>query len=74
MYIYCRKLVVGKERPDSITKYAIEVDLLGNDFPHIFLIPAGSAPSVEYWRKLGRLDWHELFYTPGGLGSRYFSI
>ena len=69
---YLHRIVVDKEKPDSIKKYAIEVNLLGNDFPPIVLIPAGKAPSIEYWRKLSKLDWHELFYTPGALGVEIF--
>jgi tetratricopeptide (TPR) repeat protein len=69
---YLHRIVVDKEKPDSIKKYAIEVNLLGNDFPPIVLIPAGKVPSIEYWRKLSKLDWHELFYTPGALGVEIF--
>ncbi|MDA8306288.1 MAG: hypothetical protein M0Z81_05620 [Deltaproteobacteria bacterium] len=69
---YLHRIVVDKEKPDSIKKYTVEIDLLGNDFPPVIFIPAGGAPSVEYWRKLSRLDWHELFYTPGALGVEIF--
>ena len=69
---YLHRIVADRKNPDSIKKYAMEINLLGNDFPPIVFIPAGRAPSVEYWRKLSRLDWHELFYTPEGLGVEIF--
>jgi MinD-like ATPase involved in chromosome partitioning or flagellar assembly/tetratricopeptide (TPR) repeat protein len=69
---YLHRIVVAKAKPDSIKNYTTEVNLLGQDFPHISLIPAGKVPSLEYWRKLSQLDWHELFYSADALGVEIF--
>jgi MinD-like ATPase involved in chromosome partitioning or flagellar assembly len=69
---YLYRVVVAKEKPDSIRNYTTEVNLLGKDFPPIVLIPAGKVPSIEYWRKLSKLDWHELFYSPNAIGVEIF--
>ncbi|MBF0531311.1 MAG: hypothetical protein HQK55_18985, partial [Deltaproteobacteria bacterium] len=69
---YLFSFVIEGERPASINDYVTEVFALGKDRPPIFLIPAGKAPSVDYWQKLSRLNWHELFYASESQGVELF--
>jgi hypothetical protein len=58
--------------PDSLAEYHIPVLLPPEVRGSIDLMPAGAAPSPEYWHKLAKLDWHELFYQPGAKGVAVF--
>jgi MinD-like ATPase involved in chromosome partitioning or flagellar assembly len=44
----------------------------GIETPVVQLIPAGLAPSTDYWSKLSRIDWHDLFYKRGAKGVQIF--
>jgi MinD-like ATPase involved in chromosome partitioning or flagellar assembly len=44
----------------------------GIDKPLVHLLPAGRAPSIDYWSKLSRIDWHDLFYKKGAKGVQIF--
>jgi hypothetical protein len=35
-------------------------------------MPAGRAPSAEYWHRLARINWHDLFYTENAPGVGLF--
>ncbi|MBF0509859.1 MAG: hypothetical protein HQK57_13160, partial [Deltaproteobacteria bacterium] len=69
---YLFSFVTEGKRPASINDYVTEVFALDKDKPPIYLIPAGKAPSVDYWQKLSRLNWHELFYGPESQGVELF--
>jgi hypothetical protein len=58
--------------PDSLSGYRVPLSLPTRTRGSINLMPAGAAPSPEYWRKLAKLDWHELFYQPGAKGVAVF--
>lgn len=45
----------------SLQQCTVNVRIPGIDKPLVHLIPAGCAPSKEYWAKLARINWHELF-------------
>lgn len=67
-YIY--EYVSEGRVPDRITDFAIDLQYkLG---ANIVLIPAGAAPSPEYWDKLAHINWHELFFEEHSQGVHLF--
>jgi len=50
----------NQEPPESLAPFVLEVG--GEKSEKIWLIPAGKAPSSDYWAQLSKVDWHELFY------------
>lgn len=36
------------------------------------VIPAGAAPSLEYWRRLTSIDWKRFLYDEGATGVEFF--
>lgn len=69
---YLHRFIVEGEIPNSLTDFTLDVTVPGADKPLIQLIPAGPGPSKEYWSKLSRIDWHELFYSKGAKGVQVF--
>lgn len=51
-----------------ITDFIIKVPVSGADKQAIHLVPAGRVPSREYWAKLSRINWHDLFYSENPIG------
>jgi MinD-like ATPase involved in chromosome partitioning or flagellar assembly len=49
-----------------------EIAVPGVDKPLVYLVPAGNVPSSDYWSKLARIDWHNLFYSKGASGVKIF--
>lgn len=47
--------------PNSLEDYVYHVETEGTG--SLQLIPAGNAPSVNYWENLASIDWHSLFYS-----------
>lgn len=56
--------------PPSIRDYVIPA--LSGVLGEIYVMPAGAAPSPEYWRKLSRIDWHRLFHGDNPEGVPLF--
>jgi len=69
---YLHRFIVEGEIPKSLQDFTLDVAVPGTDKPLIQLIPAGRGPSKEYWSKLSRIDWHELFYSKGAKGVQVF--
>lgn len=69
-YIY--NFVVEGRIEDSVRSFAYNVSVPGVDKPLVHLIPAGKAPSKEYWSKLARINWHDLFYSKDAKGVQVF--
>lgn len=72
-YVY-RFAVDGKD-PEPLAQYVIKLEPgTPGAWPEgsIHLMPAGSAPSAKYWRKLAQINWHELFYSPDAKGVPFF--
>ena len=44
-----------------LKNFAICVPVPGIEKPMVHLIPAGRAPSPEYWSMLSAINWHDLF-------------
>lgn len=57
--------------PSSILDFTIEIKV-GTDSGTVLLLPAGSAPHPEYWKKLGQVDWFHLFRSEDPAGVPFF--
>jgi MinD-like ATPase involved in chromosome partitioning or flagellar assembly len=55
-----------------ITDFLIRVPVSDNGKHLVHLVPAGQVPSREYWSKLSRINWHELFYSENAKGVQIF--
>jgi MinD-like ATPase involved in chromosome partitioning or flagellar assembly len=76
-YIY--EFAVNGNDPGSICNYAKEItkkDANENNSKKrknmISFIPAGNSNSGEYWRKLSRISWWNLFYEENSEGIPFF--
>ncbi len=58
--------------PEQLTDYVLEVASPPFATGKIHLLPAGAAPSSEYWKSLSKLDWHSLFYGQAAEGIPLF--
>jgi len=65
---YLYNFVVKGELPKSLKDFVLDVSVPGIDKPLIQLLPAGRVPSADYFSKLGRINWHELFYSDNARG------
>lgn len=68
IHAYCE----NQKLPEKLSDYTVEVPLSAGSTGSIQLMPAGAAPSSEYWHKLSQINWHEYFYSPGGPGVPLF--
>lgn len=55
-----------------LKNFAICVPVPGVEKPMVHLIPAGRAPSSDYWSMLSAINWHDLFYEKGAQGVQIF--
>jgi MinD-like ATPase involved in chromosome partitioning or flagellar assembly len=55
-----------------ITDFIIGVPVSDADKRLVYLVPAGQAPSRDYWTKLSRINWHDLFYSENAQGVQIF--
>lgn len=55
-----------------LKNFAICVPVPGIEKTMVHLIPAGRAPSPEYWSMLSAINWHDLFYEKGAQGVQIF--
>lgn len=69
---YLHAAFVQHNCPASLAGYFVSVPARRDSDAEILLIPAGRAPSPEYWDKLSQINWHELLYAPGAPGVRLF--
>jgi len=69
---YLHSFIVEGQTPGSLRDFTLDVVVPGADKPLIQLIPAGRGPPREYWSKLSRIDWHDLFYSKGANGVQIF--
>jgi hypothetical protein len=60
------------EIPEKLTPYTVAVPREDERDGPITLMPAGNVLSASYWRQLGRLNWHELFYSEEAEGVPFF--
>lgn len=69
---YLHSFIAEGQIPNSLKDFTIDVSVPGTDKPLIQLIPAGRGPSKDYWAKLSRINWHDLFYAKGAKGVQVF--
>ncbi len=69
---YLNSFIVERRIPDSIKDFTLDISFPGVKKPLVQLIPAGEAPSIEYWMKLSRINWHDLFYSKNAKGVQVF--
>lgn len=69
-YIY--SFAVERNVPDSLEPYVVSVDAGSKLKGSIYLMPAGKVPCANYWRRLARINWHELFYSDQAEGIPFF--
>lgn len=55
-----------------ITDFIISVPISDTDKQQVYLVPAGRVPSRDYWSKLSRINWHDLFYSEQAIGVQIF--
>jgi len=55
-----------------ITDFIVKVPLSDTDKHQVYLVPAGQVPSRDYWSKLSRINWHDLFYSEHAQGVQIF--
>jgi MinD-like ATPase involved in chromosome partitioning or flagellar assembly len=56
--------------PESLSDFTINLKV--GSPQSLNLIGAGDAPDPNYWQKLSRINWHELFYSAGSHGVELF--
>ncbi|WP_109485442.1 KGGVGR-motif variant AAA ATPase [Occallatibacter savannae] len=57
--------------PESLNPYAAAIPVV-NTAGSIRVMRAGTAPQGDYWRKLSRIDWTDLFYGSEPIGTQFF--
>lgn len=67
-YIY--KFAVNDE-VDNINDYVVKIQLHSTK-EKINLISAGDSSAGEYWKKLSRINWYDLFYEKEKMGIQFF--
>lgn len=55
----------------SIKDYGLAVSVQRTD-KYVALIPAGNTQTSEYWKKLSRINWWDLFYKEDSQGMEFF--
>lgn len=69
---YVNIFLVEGEVKLPLEEFLVRVEIPGVDKDLLYLVPAGFVPSSEYWSKLARINWHELFYSKGAKGVQIF--
>lgn len=55
-----------------ITDFIVKAPVSDAGKQLVHLVPAGKAPSHEYWSQLSRISWHDLFYSENAVGVQIF--
>lgn len=69
-YLYA--FVVDGRPPEDVKQFTVALPRQTSSMGAIHLLPAGAAPSPEYWRKLSQINWHDLFYGGEARGVALF--
>jgi MinD-like ATPase involved in chromosome partitioning or flagellar assembly len=69
---YVMSFLENGEVRSPLKEFVVSAVVPGIDRPLVHLFPAGRAPSTDYWSKLSRIDWHNLFYKKGAKGVQIF--
>jgi tetratricopeptide (TPR) repeat protein len=62
----------SKGQIDDLKKYVQPLRKNNSNDADMWFLPAGNSNIEDYWNKLSRINWHEMFYTEGGKGLRFF--
>ena len=68
-YIY--SYAVDNIQPRQIADYFVDI-IPTNALKTIQLCPAGDSDSSDYWKKLARINWWNLFYAENSYGIDFF--
>lgn len=68
-YIY--SYAVENVQPRQISDYMVDIHL-SNAINTIHLCAAGDVDSSDYWKKLARINWWNLFYAENSYGIDFF--
>jgi MinD-like ATPase involved in chromosome partitioning or flagellar assembly len=63
---------VTTKKHAPLSEHTIQVRMEEGRDDFITLMPAGSVPCAEYWRKHTQIDWHGLFYSASPEGIPFF--
>ncbi|HEY2363615.1 MAG TPA: hypothetical protein VGK36_21025 [Candidatus Angelobacter sp.] len=69
---YVNEFILRGELESAFNQFVTAVPIPGIEKPLVHLMPAGRAPSSDYWSKLSRISWHDLFYKKGARGVQIF--
>jgi MinD-like ATPase involved in chromosome partitioning or flagellar assembly len=69
---YVNEFIVRGKVESAFDQFITAVPIPGIEKPLVHLMPAGRAPSSDYWSKLSRISWHDLFYKKGAHGVQIF--
>jgi hypothetical protein len=69
---YLYSFIVDGETSRPIKDFTLNVSVPGAEKSPIQLIPAGKVPSTDYWSRLSRINWHDLFYSRDAKGVQVF--
>jgi hypothetical protein len=69
---YLHAFTASRKAPPSLGDFLLEIPVPNDPSGSVRLLPAGRAPTADYWRKLSELDWHQFFYSAGARGVPFF--
>jgi MinD-like ATPase involved in chromosome partitioning or flagellar assembly len=69
---YVHSYAVEGRAPGPIGDFVVPITAGAGSHAAIHLMPAGNVLSSQYWQKLARINWHDLFYLPDAKGVPFF--
>lgn len=57
---------------EDLKKFSFELPARNKYQQPIHVIPAGALQNNEYWKKLSKINWHDLFYSENPMGVAFF--
>lgn len=69
---YVNEFILRGSVESAFAEFITPIPIPGIEKPLVHLMSAGCAPSSDYWSKLSRISWHDLFYKKGAHGVQIF--
>ncbi len=69
---YIHEFVEYDRVPESIRDYVKTIDFNAKNKIPIDFIPVGNSLHNDYWKKMARISWKELFYEEDSEGLPFF--
>lgn len=69
---YIHTSLVENKKINSLESFVVQVDTKKKSKGKILFIPAGNVVSENYWQRLSKLNWHDLFYSEVANGIPFF--